>query len=275
MVEYRTENYEDRKKYRHTLGDRDMYHVRDKRNHDDFRNSGRKGHCRNRDECDEDFNCAEQYGSESKCDRCDFHGSNRHGSARHRREELDCDERTPSKPDSLGSSIRRSKSGKKKWTPVCDMGETEKYWLIRCEVPGVRKDKIKVEIEGKELIIKGKRIKELWNMEKLGLSTVETKEEKKSEDESQSGASVPGTAAPAPSETTSAHKHKSGFRSVNWMDKERGGRGTYKKKIRLPQRVDQSAIQALYKDGILEVLIKKPDSIEYKKKPANKLIAIH
>jgi len=284
-MEYRTtENYDDTRKYQR---DRDMYVVRDKRNYHEDTGSYARAKCRN---CDEEIVYTEQYERPSTYDRYEPQGSrvivnDRYGRDR---EELDyvdplieSDRRSSPSPyyfgdQRSGSSIRRSHSGKKKWTPVCDMGETEKYWLIRCEVPGVRKDKLKVEIEGKDLIIKGKRLKELWNVEKLGIPSVETtKEEKKAEAETQSGSSTaPDSSAPAPSGTASAQKDNAS-RSVSWMDKERGGRGTYKRKIRLPQRVEQSAIQALYKDGILEILIKKPDIVEYKKKSSNKLIAIH
>jgi len=140
---------------------------------------------------------------------------------------------------------RRGKSGKRKWNPICDMGETSTYWLVRCEIPGVRKDRLHVEVEGKDLVIKGKRVKELWNLDRLGPAPAT--------------ATASGATAPAPG-AAAAQKFRVDPRmsNVNWLSKERGGKGTFKRRVRLPERVDNSAIQALYKDGILEVLVKKP-----------------
>jgi HSP20 family molecular chaperone IbpA len=62
---------------------------------------------------------------------------------------------------------KRDKQGRKKWKTICDMGESDKFWLVRAEMPGVRKEKLRVEMEGKDLIIIGKKKKECWHMDKL------------------------------------------------------------------------------------------------------------
>jgi len=145
---------------------------------------------------------------------------------------------------------KRDKEGRKKWKSVCDMGESEKYWIVRAELPGVRKEKLKVEMEGKDLIIMGKKKKELWHMEKLGIKMKEKKEEKREEKKEE--------------KKEEKREEKDSLKGIKWWRKERGLKGTFKRRIHLPKKVDHSAIEALYKDGILEVLIRKPEGLDKK-----------
>lgn len=46
------------------------------------------------------------------------------------------------------------------WTPKVDVGETDKCIIVRCELPGVEKDQIKIDITGDTLSISGER---KWN----------------------------------------------------------------------------------------------------------------
>jgi len=164
--------------------------------------------------------------------------------------------------DYLGE--RRSKSGKKKWNPIIDMGETKSYWIVRCEIPGVRKDRLHVEVQGKELVIKAKRVKELWSLDKLGAAPAAV-------------AAPAATTTPVASGAPAKQKFQPDPRmaGVRWVNKERGGKGTFKRRVRLPERVDNSAIQATYKDGILEVLVKKPEMQAIKQaKAAGKVVPV-
>jgi len=178
---------------------------------------------------------------------------------------------------------KRDKDDLKKWKAVCDMGETDEYWLIRAELPGVRKDKLCVEMEGKDLIICGKKQREFWHDKllkrgpkhnqncscgdsctchptcKCGVSTISKDEKGKlveatirgdAKDNERKGDL--GLGSKEHRKDTKIDEH------ISWYKKERGGKGKFKRKVHLPKRVDHTAIEALYKDGVLEVLIKKP-----------------
>jgi len=168
----------------------------------------------------------------------------------------------------------------KKWKAVCDMGETDEYWLVRAELPGVRKDNLCVEMEGKDLIICGKKKKEFWHDKllkrgpkhnqnctcgdnctchptcKCGVSTVSKDEKGKTIEASLRGdvkdSERKGELKKDKGKDMKFEKH------MNWWKKERGGKGKFKRRVHLPKKVDHTAIEALYKDGVLEVLIKKP-----------------
>jgi len=167
----------------------------------------------------------------------------------------------------------------RKWKIVCDMGETDEHWLVRAELPGVRKDKLCVEMEGKDLIICGKKKKEFWHDKllkqhgpkhnqnctcgsnctcyptcKCGISTMSKDDKGKALESAIKGESK---------DTERKGEGKMGeskdmMMHISWWKKERGGKGKFKRRIHLPKRVDPTAIEALYKDGVLEVLIKKP-----------------
>jgi len=120
---------------------------------------------------------------------------------------------------------------KPRWNPLCDVGETEKYWIVRAELPGVSKDDILVELREEELIISGKREKN----------------------------------------PSIGDKGK-----MKWVKTERGP-GKFKRKICLLEVIDEhGSIEAVFKCGVLEVLIPK---VEYQEKkyvttPAGKRVPI-
>jgi len=176
----------------------------------------------------------------------------------------------------------RDKHHDKKWKPFCDIGETDEYWMIRAELPGVRKDCICVEMEGKDLIICGKKKKEFWHDKllkrergpkhnpncscgdsctchptcKCGVSTISSKDEKGKTIEASLKGDVKDTERKG--DLKEHRKDMKRDEHITWWKKERGGKGKFKRKVHLPKRVDHSVIEALYKDGVLEVLIKKP-----------------
>ena len=45
--------------------------------------------------------------------------------------------------------------------PSCDVSETNEHYLISFDMPGVKKEDIKIEIQGNELVISGERQREL------------------------------------------------------------------------------------------------------------------
>jgi HSP20 family protein len=53
------------------------------------------------------------------------------------------------------------KAGKFEWRPSADISETDKEYLIRAELPAVKKDDVKVTIDGGVITIQGERKLEL------------------------------------------------------------------------------------------------------------------
>jgi len=127
-----------------------------------------------------------------------------------------------SSPSLVRSSSFRSDAQNLKdwstWEPVADIAETENWWIVRAEMPGVSKENVSVEVQGDVLYIKGKKDK---------------KEIKK--------------------QTTSL----AGGEKVTWTTKERGG-GKFKREIELPEKIeDPQRVEAVMKLGVLEVMIPK------------------
>ena len=51
------------------------------------------------------------------------------------------------------------------WTPLVDVEETEDAWIVEAEVPGAKRDDIKVEVEASQLAITG----EIKERERTGI----------------------------------------------------------------------------------------------------------
>lgn len=165
--------------------------------------------------------------------------------------------------------MEHKKKMKRKWAPVTDFGKTKKHWIIRTELPGVPKHKIRVEVRGKELIIEGKRSKKMHihhtkkgkaaETEKKGegllekgkeaiketLGTTDTKEKERKEKERKEKGK----------KDKKEKKEKKDLDKVKWMTKERGPKGKFKRRLALPEKAHPEKVEALYKDGILEVML--------------------
>ncbi len=50
---------------------------------------------------------------------------------------------------------RKNESPSGTWEPATDVYETEKFYVIQMEVPGVEKEDIQIELKGDELVICG------------------------------------------------------------------------------------------------------------------------
>lgn len=46
------------------------------------------------------------------------------------------------------------------FTPSCDINETKDHYLVSFDTPGVKKEDIKIEVQGNELVISGERHRE-------------------------------------------------------------------------------------------------------------------
>jgi len=95
------------------------------------------------------------------------------------------------------------------WHPVCDVKENDKEIVVHAELPGVDKDKVKLDVSQNILTVSGERS------------------------------------------------------NVNRMEKDRYHcteriYGNFTRSIALPEGVDTNAINATFKDGVLEVVVPKP-----------------
>ena len=94
------------------------------------------------------------------------------------------------------------------WMPSADVSETDTAYLIKAEIPGVKKEDVKVTLQDGMLTIQGER-----KMEK------EEKDEK-------------------------FHRIERSY-------------GSFVRSFSLPDDVEESAVQAEFKDGLLNVTLKK------------------
>jgi HSP20 family protein len=68
--------------------------------------------------------------------------------------------------DHLINNLVKSKSiGEETFQPRCDVSETKDYYLASFDVPGIKKEEIKIEVHGTQMIISGERRKEVKNEE--------------------------------------------------------------------------------------------------------------
>ena len=94
------------------------------------------------------------------------------------------------------------------WAPGCNISETDKEYRIGAELPGVKKDDVKVSLEDGMLSISGERREE--------------KEEK--------GEKV--------------HRREVAY-------------GSFVRRFTMPADADESSVQAIFKDGMLNIVIGK------------------
>jgi HSP20 family protein len=104
------------------------------------------------------------------------------------------------------------------WAPSVDISETDAAYLIKCEIPGVNKEDIKVNIEDGMLTMSGERRRE--------------KEEKGKK----------------------FHRIERSY-------------GSFMRSFRLPENVDEAAVKAEFKDGMLNVTL--PKSAQAKTRSTN------
>ena len=117
------------------------------------------------------------------------------------------------------SSVRPSTS---KWYPAVDVLESKESYLIRTELPGMKREDIKVEVKDGTLVLSGER-----------------KSEKPAE-------------------------------GVEYRHAERVA-AKFWRSFSLPETVKQDAIEATYKDGILEIRVPKAEEA----KPRQIEISVH
>lgn len=107
-------------------------------------------------------------------------------------------------------SIFRDELFKGTWSPDVDIYENKDSIIVKADLPGVEKDKVKVEVKDNILTIRGER-----------------KEEKETKDH-----------------------------NVYRLERHYG---EFVRNFTLPEKVDPARIKAKYKDGVLEVILPKPE----------------
>ena len=101
------------------------------------------------------------------------------------------------------------------WMPTVDISETEGEYLIKAELPEVRKEDVKVTVENGVLTLQGERRQE--------------KEEKGKK----------------------FHRVERSY-------------GSFIRSFSLPESVDESAVKAVYKDGVLHLHLPKSEKVKPK-----------
>lgn len=61
----------------------------------------------------------------------------------------------------VSSFMRPAYNAQVSWQPSCDVTETKDHYLISFDMPGVKKEDIKVEVDGNTLTVSGERHKEV------------------------------------------------------------------------------------------------------------------
>lgn len=59
------------------------------------------------------------------------------------------------------SFLRPTYANKVNFQPSCDVSETKEHYLVSFDMPGVKKEDIKIEVQGHELVISGERQREV------------------------------------------------------------------------------------------------------------------
>tara|TARA_Y100000589_G_scaffold324236_1_gene360085 strand:+ start:619 stop:1047 length:429 start_codon:yes stop_codon:yes gene_type:complete len=112
----------------------------------------------------------------------------------------------------LASVLGGKGSGSVTWSPVVDIEETKNDYVIRAELPGLDKDKVKVVVEDGILTLSGER-------------DLERKVEGK----------------------TFHHVERS--------------HGSFSRSFTLPEAVDSESVEAKFRDGLLEIHVKKLEEL--------------
>ena len=112
--------------------------------------------------------------------------------------------------------LQPTTTGSFDFSPPCDIEETNNHYEVKFDLPGVKKEDIKLEVRDNQLFVSG-----------------EKREEKK---------------------TTEGKSHIS----------ERFY-GSFSRSFTLPTQVDNSKVEAVFKDGVLEIRIPKSETAKAKK----------
>lgn len=101
------------------------------------------------------------------------------------------------------------------WLPLVDIEEDNENFIVKAELPGLKKEEVKISVRGNLLTIAGERVQE--------------------------------------EETKNKTYHR--------VERQYG---KFSRTISLPSEVDVNRIKAIYKDGVLQITLPKPETFKSK-----------
>lgn len=179
--------------------------------------------------------------------------------------------------DTINEINRASRHARKQWNPRFDVKETKETYTVDAEVPGVEQDNIAIEFTDEHTLTvkgrserkveKGKRPETLENTETKavedGAATPSENGSVKShqatvEDEEPANASA-AQEQEAATETTKAAEtlaeKPAEPQEQYWYSERRVGE--FSRSFKFPSRVDQEAVKASLKNGVLSIVVPK------------------
>jgi HSP20 family protein len=135
--------------------------------------------------------------------------------------------------------------------PAMDIAETRKHYIVQAELPGARREDIEINFaEGDTLVLKGKMGRRL---DLVPLAEGEL-ENPSSEASPQSKiASTQVEPQEGRQEVVQAERNE-----PHWWENERVV-GAFQRSVTFPGKLDTSQVAAKYQDGILSIVIPKPE----------------
>lgn len=135
--------------------------------------------------------------------------------------------------------------------PLVDISETDKAYLVEAEVPGLKKEDLEIELtDDNTLVLKGKieRSKEIGAPPVAGHSDETVIEH--AQNQNQKSTDVVSTGGGRETAVTDPRQ--------TWWSSERV-LGSFQRVFTFPGKIDPANVQATYKDGILTVVVPKPE----------------
>jgi HSP20 family protein len=165
--------------------------------------------------------------------------------------------------DSINELTHASRHARKQWTPRFDVKETKDTYTVDAEVPGVEQENISIEFTDEHtLTIKGRSERRVEKGKKPEVeaatpaAAIEDTPSEKShqvtvEDEEPANAS----AAQEIAETAKTETKPAEPQEQYWYSERRVGEFT--RSFSFPARVDQDAVKATLKNGVLSIVVPK------------------
>ncbi|EAS32692.3 heat shock protein 30 [Coccidioides immitis RS] len=158
------------------------------------------------------------------------------------------------------------------FSPSFDVREVDNLYLLDGELPGVKQKDIEIEFADEHtLVIKGRSHRDYTetNENEVADETESTKSSHQPTVEDED-ASTPSTLAETPAESTAVIKQNSNSKAVDkkpaykyWVTER--SVGEFQRSFSFPARVNQDAVRASLKDGILHVVVPKATAPTLKK----------
>jgi len=140
--------------------------------------------------------------------------------------------------------------------PFMDFIETDKHYILKCDLPGVPKENISVEVEGSQIRIRAEKLqeKEEDEGEKEGK---EGKEDMKGTSDTNFSASEKETGKESQGETQ-VERHKTSQKKEKIVSHQiERCVGKYERVVTLDHDIDPKTVNVSFKEGVLKVKVPK------------------